>query len=81
VRLYTTARCGYCLLLKRFLDYRHVAYDEIDVDRDPQAAAQLEAWTGGYRTVPTVELGGRVLVNPRGPDVLAALVQEPKPAS
>ena len=68
-----TARCGFCALLKRYLAHRGIPFTEVDIDRDPAAAAQLERWTGGYRTVPTVLIGGRVLVNPRGPEVLAAL--------
>ena len=71
--LYVTARCGFCALLKRYLDYRAIPYREVNVDLDEAAAEQLERWTGGYRTVPTVRIGERVLLNPRGPEVEAAL--------
>ncbi len=73
LRLYTTTRCGYCVLLKRYLDYRSIPYDEVDIDHDHAAAARLERWTGGYRIVPTAVIGDRVLVNPKGSEVEGAL--------
>jgi mycoredoxin len=71
--MYTTSRCGYCVLLKRYLDYRGIDYQEINVEDEPELQRQLEEWTGGYQTVPTVRIGELVLVNPRGPEVEAAL--------
>ena len=73
-------RCGFCALLKRYLDYRAIPYREVNVDRDDAAAEQLERWTGGYRTVPTVRIGERVLVNPKGPEVEAALADATSPS-
>jgi glutaredoxin len=63
------------VLLKRYLDYRDIAYQEINVDLDHAAAERLERWTGGYRTVPTVRIGDRVLINPKGPEVEEALAE------
>ena len=71
--MYTTSRCGYCVLLKRYLNFRGIAYEEVNIEDDPALQRQLEEWTGGYQTVPTVQIGEQVLVNPRGPDVEAAL--------
>ncbi len=38
--------------------------EEIDVEDVPGMAEQLELWTGGYRTVPTFDVDGQILVNP-----------------
>jgi mycoredoxin len=74
--MYTTSRCGYCVLLKRYLDFRGIVYQEVNIEDDPALQRQLEEWTGGYRTVPTVQIGEQVLVNPRGPEVEAALATQ-----
>jgi glutaredoxin len=75
-RLYTTSRCGYCLLLKRYLSYRQIEFDEVNVDDRPEEQARLNGLTGGTQTVPTVVVGDQVLVNARGPEVLAALARQ-----
>ena len=41
-----------------------VPYEEVDIEEAPDAGAQLEQWTGGYRTVPTFNIDGQILVNP-----------------
>jgi glutaredoxin 3 len=53
VKIYTTPICGYCVMAKRLLDKRGVAYEEIN------AAGQtdLRDWlieTTGQRTVPQI---------------------------
>jgi glutaredoxin len=50
---------------KRQLAEWGVSYEEIDIEAVPEAASQLEQWTGGYRTVPTFDVDGQILVNPR----------------
>jgi len=72
IRMYTTTWCGYCVRLKRMLEDAKVDYTEVDVETDPAAAARIVAKTGGYRTVPSVEVGGAMLVNPSLQEVLEA---------
>ncbi|HYU21104.1 MAG TPA: glutaredoxin family protein [Chloroflexota bacterium] len=62
--MYTTPWCGYCVSTKRYLDSKGVAYDEIDIDQHPEFGERIERATGGHRTVPTLEIDGRILVNP-----------------
>ncbi|MGH2819859.1 MAG: glutaredoxin family protein, partial [Actinomycetota bacterium] len=71
--MYSTTWCGYCRRLKRQLEEHGVAYREIDVDEVTHHGERIVAHTGGARTVPTVEVGGRMLVNPSLPEVLAAV--------
>ncbi len=72
--MYTTTWCGYCRRLKSQLDSAGIAYDEVDVEREPQAAAFVESVNGGNRTVPTVVFpDGSAATNPSLAEVQARL--------
>ena len=73
VTIYSTTWCGHCRRLKRQLDEAGIAYEEIDIDEHQQYTERIVAATGGYRTVPTLQIGDRLLVNPTVPEVRAAL--------
>jgi glutaredoxin 3 len=46
VVVYTTEPCGFCRQAKALLDSRGVAYEEINLARDPDGRADLVALTG-----------------------------------
>lgn len=71
--MYTTAWCGHCRRLKRQLDEAGIGVREVDVDVERHHDARIKAATGGYRTVPTLEINGKLLVNPTVAEVEAAL--------
>jgi len=73
--MYSTTWCGYCRRLKRQFDEAGIAYDEIDVDdpRHQHLGERIMEASGGSRTVPTVAIGDRLLVNPSLKEVEAAL--------
>jgi mycoredoxin len=72
--MYTTTWCGYCVRLKRTLDRAGIAYREVDVEADHEAAALVEYVNGGYRTVPTLVFpDGEWLTNPSLAEVQAEL--------
>jgi mycoredoxin len=71
--MYSTPWCGYCRRLKRQFDEAGIAYEEIDVDATPGFDQRIIEASGGYRTVPTVEVGRRLLVNPTIKEVEEAL--------
>jgi mycoredoxin len=73
VTMYSTAWCGYCRRLKRQMDEAGIPYREVDLDEDPRDADRIVRATGGFRTVPTLDVGGRLLVNPTLPEVREAL--------
>ena len=65
VTMYSTTWCGYCQRLKKQLEREGIAYTEINIEQDPEAAAFVEKATGGNQTVPTVLFGdGSTLTNP-----------------
>jgi mycoredoxin len=63
VKMFTTTWCGFCKGTKRYLDTKGVAYEEIDIEQFPEYGERIEKETG-FRTVPTLEVGGKLYVNP-----------------
>jgi glutaredoxin-like protein len=64
VVVYTRPRCPYCVLLRRGLRRRGITFTEINIWKDPDAAAAVRAVADGNETVPTVHIAGQWLVNP-----------------
>jgi mycoredoxin len=63
--MYTTDWCGFCVRLKDGLRREGIAYQEVDIERDPAAADLVMEVNGGNRTVPTVVFpDGSALTNP-----------------
>jgi mycoredoxin len=65
VTMYTTDWCGYCVRLKDGLERAGISFEEVNIERDPEAADVVMAVNGGNRTVPTVVFpDGTALTNP-----------------
>lgn len=62
VKLYTRPWCGWCLEAKEFLQSRGIAFEEVDVGRDPAANDEMLRLSG-QRYVPTIVVDGHVLAN------------------
>ena len=63
--MYSTSWCGYCHRLTSQLDRAGIAYDVVDIERDPAAATYVMSVNGGNQTVPTVRFqDGTALTNP-----------------
>ena len=56
VKLYTKDFCGYCVAAKRLLEKKGVAFEEINIQNDPDAVQALFAKTH-YRTIPQIFIG------------------------
>jgi glutaredoxin 3 len=52
--VYTGPFCPYCVQAKRLLDRKGVAYEEIDVSRDPELRRKVVQMSGGRMTVPQI---------------------------
>jgi len=57
VIVYTTDMCPYCRSAKALLDKRGVAYEEINLARDPDSRNQLAQLTG-MTTFPQIVIAG-----------------------
>ncbi|MCU1670394.1 MAG: putative glutaredoxin [Blastococcus sp.] len=78
VTMYTTPWCGYCVRLKKHMQREGIAYVEIDIEADPQAAELVMQANGGNQTVPTLVFpDGVALTNPSIDQVKAQLGQSP----
>lgn len=65
VTMYSTVWCGYCRRLKAQMDREGIAYVEVDIENDPQAAKLVMSVNGGNQTVPTVFFpDGTAIANP-----------------
>ena len=58
--MYTTQFCPFCVMAKRLLSTKGVAVEEVAVDRDPDARAEMQELSG-RRTVPQIFLGEKHL--------------------
>jgi mycoredoxin len=63
--MYTTDWCGFCMRLKHALEREGITYEEVNIERMPDAAELVMKVNGGNRTVPTVVFAdGTALTNP-----------------
>jgi mycoredoxin len=63
--MYTTDWCGYCVRLKHQLEREGIAYNEVNIERVPDAAEVVMQVNGGNQTVPTLVFAdGSALTNP-----------------
>jgi glutaredoxin 3 len=60
VTVFTTEPCGYCRTAKALLDRRGIAYEEVNLGKDPDGRAELVAKTG-MMTFPQVIIDGQPL--------------------
>jgi len=74
--MYSTPWCGYCHRLRSQLDREGIAYDVVDIERQPEAASVVESVNGGNQTVPTlVYSDGSAQTNPSVIQVKEKLAQ------
>jgi mycoredoxin len=72
--MYTTTWCGFCRRLKSQLARDGIEMVEIDIEKDPEAAAFVESVNGGNQTVPVVVFpDGTAVTNPSAKQVKSQL--------
>lgn len=59
ITMYTTEWCSDCRRAKSFMKERGVAFREVNIEDDPEAAALVTKMNNGKRKVPTLEIAGR----------------------
>ena len=57
ITVYTTEPCGYCRVAKALLNKRGIAYEEVNLAKDPEGRAELVRLTG-MMTFPQVVIDG-----------------------
>ena len=59
--MFTTPTCSFCNLAKRYFKEKNVRFKEVDVSRNPSAAADLQKRTG-QTGVPVILINNRPIV-------------------
>ncbi len=59
--VYTADECGWCRLVKQFLDEKGVQYEEVDITRHPERLAELIG-KSMQTSVPVTDVNGTVIV-------------------
>ena len=74
VTMYGAAWCGDCRRSKRFMEENNVAFNYIDVENDPTAAAKVVEINGGAQSIPVIVFeDGTHLTEPSDNDLKAKL--------
>lgn len=63
VVMYCTPWCPDCKKARTLLTQNSIPFTEVDISSNQKAAAQVELWAGGYRTTPTFDIDGTILVD------------------
>jgi glutaredoxin-like YruB-family protein len=74
VTVYSASWCGFCHMAKEYLKSKNVAYKDIDVDKNPDAAKYIVSKTG-QAGIPVLEIGDAVIVGFDRPRIDSALDQ------
>jgi mycoredoxin len=59
--IYTTSWCRDCKAAKKFLGERGLSYEEIDIEKTPDAVEIVMRLNDGMRKVPTLDVEGRIV--------------------
>ncbi|MEO5330522.1 MAG: glutaredoxin 3 [Magnetococcus sp. YQC-5] len=73
--VYSTTVCPYCVRAKMLLNKKNLAFEDINLDKEPERRDEMVQKAGGRRTVPQIFINGRHI---GGCDDLYALEQEGK---
>ena len=60
IKLYSTDVCSFCVRAKALLDARGLAYEEINLSRDPDGRAELGRRTG-MLSFPQIMIGDEIV--------------------
>ena len=61
IKVYSTKTCPYCKLVKEYLKEQQIAFSEIDVGEDSNAANEMVK-ISGQMGVPVVDVDGKIIV-------------------
>ncbi|MCX8158378.1 MAG: glutathione S-transferase N-terminal domain-containing protein [Candidatus Diapherotrites archaeon] len=72
VKVYSTPTCPYCILAKEFLKEKKIAFEDVDVSKDRNAALEMIR-KSGQTGVPVIEINGKIIVGFNKEAILEAL--------
>jgi glutaredoxin 3 len=57
ITIYTKSWCPYCSAAKKLLDDKGAAFTEVDIEKKPEARAEMIQKANGRSTVPQIFIG------------------------
>jgi len=64
VEVFGTNWCADTQKVRRYLDRQGIPYVYHNMEREQAATRQVQWWTGGTLSHPTIQVGGQILVEP-----------------
>lgn len=61
IKVYSTPRCSWCTVAKKYLASKNVSFEEVDVSTNRQAAMEM-VQKSGQRGVPVIDINGSIIV-------------------
>jgi glutaredoxin 3 len=62
VKIFTSPSCGYCVQAKEYFTELGIAFEAIDVTKDPEALKEMKRISGGARSVPVIAVDDEVII-------------------
>jgi len=72
IKVYSTSTCPYCIRAKEFLKASNIAFENIDVGVDQEAAKEMMD-KSGQMGVPVIDIDGEIMVGFDKPAISKAL--------
>lgn len=74
ITIYSTTWCGYCKMLKKYLDDKGFKYVEKDIEQSVEARDELlQKIDGQFQGVPVTDIDGQLILGFNRPAIDAAL--------
>jgi len=61
VKVYSTATCPYCIMVKDFLNEKKIPFENVDVGADREGAKEMIE-KSGQRGVPVIDIEGHIII-------------------
>lgn len=61
IKVYSTPTCPWCTVAKDYLTSKNVAFEDVDVSRNRQAAMEM-VQKSNQRGVPVIDIDGKIIV-------------------
>jgi glutaredoxin len=61
--MYCTPWCPDCMLARAWLKKNNIAFTEVDISNDLDAARQVRSWGNGNQVTPTFEINGQIVLD------------------
>lgn len=61
IKIYSTPTCSYCKMAKQYLRENNIAFSDVDVSLDQEAANEMVE-KSGQMGVPVIDIGGKIII-------------------